>query len=71
MELAALDIALNTAFIKERSHHIYATLVADQYHLIRQMFWANVKVEYATILIDNKLASGECLFHIFSLKVIV
>jgi hypothetical protein len=28
MELAALDIALNTAFIKERSHHIYATLVA-------------------------------------------
>jgi hypothetical protein len=32
------------------------------------MLWANVKVEYATILIDNKLASGECLFHIFSLK---
>jgi hypothetical protein len=29
------------------------------------MFWANVKVEYAAILIDNELAGWECLFHVF------
>jgi hypothetical protein len=63
MELAALDITFNAAFVKERSHHIYATLVADQYHLIRQVLWANVKVKYTAVLIDDELASRECLFH--------
>jgi hypothetical protein len=63
MELTALDVALNAAFVEERSYHINATLVADQYHLIRQMFWANVKVEYTAVLIDNELASGESLLH--------
>jgi hypothetical protein len=58
-----LDVALNAAFVKKRSHHVNATLVADQYHLIRQMFWANVEVEYTTILIDNELAGRESLLH--------
>jgi hypothetical protein len=63
MELAALDVALNAAFVKKRSHHVNATLVADQYHLIRQMLWTNMQVKYTTILIDNELAGRESFLH--------
>ena len=63
VKLTTLDIALNAAFIEERSHHIHATLVADQYHFIRQMFGANMQVKYAAVLIDNELARWKCLFH--------
>jgi hypothetical protein len=63
MELTTLDIALDTAFVEERSYHIYATLVSDQYYLIRQVLWANMEVEYTAVLIDNELASWEYLLH--------
>jgi hypothetical protein len=63
MELTTLDVALNAAFVKKRSHHVNATLVADQYHLIRQMFWANVEVEYTAVLIDNELTGWKSLLH--------
>jgi hypothetical protein len=63
MKFAALYVALDATFVEEGSYQIYATLVAYQDNFISQMFWANVKVEYATILIDNELASRKCFLH--------
>jgi hypothetical protein len=63
MELAALDVAFDRAFVEEGCHHIYTTLVANEYHFVCQMLWTNMQMEYATILIDNELACRESFLH--------
>jgi hypothetical protein len=65
MELAALDITFDATFIEEGGYHIHATLVAYQDDFVGQMFWTDVEVEHATILIDNELASRKDFFHEF------